>query len=124
MITVGTFLALVGVELALFLYMFVDLDNRLYGNMFAGGFGGVLAGLLALWSFNGNIGTTETVINTTTINETIGETVYTYTTQTTTMVDPTLGWFWVFWMGSMVALVAYFCLEAWIEKSTPEEEDY
>ena len=123
MISETTFLVLIIIEFALFLYMFLDLDNRLYGNIFAAGFGSLLGGLLALWSFNGNIGTSETVIASTTTNSSIGETLYTYSTQVTPLTDPTLGLFFVFLTIEMCVMLGYFAFEAWLEKMAPEEED-
>ena len=54
MITVEIYIFLAAVVAAAFVYIFLDLDNRLYGNLFAASFAGILAGLLALWTFNEN----------------------------------------------------------------------
>jgi len=124
MITVEIFIALTVILFALFIYIFADLENRLYGNMFAAGIGALLAALLALWSFSGNVAVVQPLLNTTSvINETTQETLHTYTTDTIPVVDASLGWLFVFIAIFLAILLGYLVYEAWMEQIEPEEEE-
>ena len=130
MITVEIYLFLAAVVAGAFIYIFLDLDNRLYGNLFAAGFGGILSALLALWSFNENTvsltavpGASVTVEHY--INETLQNvtTTHTYLTHAAPIIDPALGYFWVLVAVFMAFLFGYFIFEIVQESRQPDDEE-
>ena len=127
MITVEIYIFLAAVVAAAFVYIFLDLDNRLYGNLFAAGFAGILSGLLALWSFNENTVTITTVPQTAiAVQHALGTnvtTTYAYQTHIVPIVDPALGYFWMLVMVFMWFLVGYFVLEILHESRAPDDEE-
>ena len=130
MITVEIYIFLAAVVAAAFVYIFLDLDNRLYGNLFAAGFAGIMSGLLALWSFNENTVTITTVPQTAIavqhyLNDTLANvtTTYAYQTHIVPIVDPALGYFWMLVMVFMWFLVGYFVLEIMHKSRMPDDEE-
>lgn len=129
MITVEIYLFLAAVVAGAFVYMFLDLENRLYGNLFAAGFAALLSGLLALWSFNENTVTLSPVLSESvevqrSLNGTIQNvTTNTYTAFVAPVVDPTLGYFWMFVAVFMAFMFGYFVIEALQESKTPDTEE-
>lgn len=131
MITVEIYLFLAAVVAGAFIYIFLDLDNRLYGNLFAAGFGGILSALLALWSFNENVVNLTAVPGASVAVEYYNETAvlqnvtttHTYLSHAAPIVDPALGYFWVLVAVFMAFLFGYFIFEIVQESRQPDDEE-
>jgi len=129
MITVEIYLFLAAVVAGAFVYMFLDLENRLYGNTFAAGFAAVIAGLLSLWSFSENVCIVETVVSESVrveyyLNETLQNvtTANIHAAHVTPIVDPILGFFWFFVAAFMSIMFGYFVFEILQESRNPDTD--
>jgi hypothetical protein len=79
---------------ALFIYSFIDNENRVFGHVFASGIAMVLFFLLGSMVLSGNVGDTEVAeMNRTVVNSTVE---YTYTTISIPMDYPAVGWVFIF----------------------------
>ena len=118
MITPEIYLFLGAVVAGAFVYIFLDLENRLYGNLFAAGFAATISGLLSLWSFNENVQHITAVVS-----ESIEAQNYAYTAFASPIVDPTLGYLWLFAAAFFAFMFAYFVFEILQESKEPEREE-
>lgn len=128
MITVAVFAILALVVAGAFVYMFVDLENRLYGNMFAAGFAAVLSVLLSHWQFTDSVGRPETYIaesmevyryvnDTTIANITTSNTI---ATEWVSASDPVLGYLFMLVALFFAFMFGYFIFEILM---TPDRGD-
>jgi len=121
--------ALILVVFGLIIYAFIDVDNRLYANIFALILAMILCFAISMWCFQGAIGDlTPTVINQTQITTTVNTTTTINTTYAyeslpvSPLKDAGIGWIFMFLGFSLVAIILYLGLEAWVEYTKDEEE--
>lgn len=130
MITPEIYIFLGAVVAGAFVYIFLDLENRLYGNLFAAGFAAIISGLLSLWSFNENVQHITAVVSESIeaqnyVNDTLQNVTVTnaYTVFASPIVDPALGYLWLFAAAFFAFMFAYFVFEILQESKEPEREE-
>jgi hypothetical protein len=130
MITIEIYLFLAAVVAGAFVYMFLDLENRLYGNLFAAGFAAITAGLLSLWSFSQNLCVVSPVLlESVQVQHFNGSVLLNTTTQNTygvfagPIIDAPLGFLWLIVAVFMGIMCGYFAFEVLQEARNPSTEE-
>ena len=120
MITVEIFATLIGIAFILFVYTFLDLKNRLYGNIISGFLCGILCLILALSSAAGTVVLATQQIAYTSENTTGDLTNTSYVYNDPIMIQNTslLGFF-AFVGCAMILFSAYLIFEAYQETRQP-----
>ena len=109
MISTAILWVMAAIGAVLFVYSFIDNDNRVLGHIFASGVAMVLFFLLGSLVLSGNVGDVEGAeLTRTTVNATVE---YTYTTVTVPMEYPAVGWVFVF----LAVIMLIFIIMAIIE---------
>lgn len=110
------------IDMLMFLYMFIDIKNRVYGNVISGIIASFISAYLAIISVSGTI---TTGIRAEAFDTSVADLTTVLYRDADLMQDEGLMWFWIGICAIQSAIAVLFIVEAWYEKnkkgSSPRE---